>query len=242
MEGVRFAREAIDSDWGLQVALVSEIAVSTAAVDDLMNRLDERGCQIFSVPAALYGKISETATPQGISLIVHQRRQSLAKIELPKIGTPWVVLDSLQDPGNVGTMIRTADAAGAAGVILAGDCADVFAGKTARATMGSLFHLPVIKASSAECLDFFSRWKLPAYVAGAEAATDYTDADLSGAFAIVFGNEGAGVGTDFRQGLAAALRIPLQGRAESLNVASAAAVILFEAARQRHLLMNALAR
>lgn len=238
VEGVRFAREAIDSGWEMQAALVSETAVSTTAIADLMDRLSGRGCQVFSVPAALYGKISETATPQGISLIVHQRCQSLAKVELPESRTPWMVLDSLQDPGNVGTMIRTADAAGAAGVILAGDCADVYAGKTARATMGSLFHLPVIKASFAECMDVFSRWKLPAYVAGAEAATDYTDVNLSGAFAIVFGNEGAGVGAEFRQELTAALRIPLQGRAESLNVASAAAVILFEAARQRQLLMS----
>ena len=238
VEGVRFAKEAVESGWKLQFALVSESAVASAAITELAHKLDMTGCPIFAVPAALYGKIGETDSPQGISLIVRQHCQTLAGINLSDANIPWIVLDSLQDPGNIGTMIRTADAAGAAGVILAGNCADVYAGKTARATMGSLFHLPVIKASVAECLNFFSRGNLPAYVAGAEAATDYTAVNLSGAFAVVFGNEGSGVGAEFRGQLTFAMRIPLLGRAESLNVASAAAVILFEAARQRQLRMK----
>ena len=232
-EGLRFVGEASDSGWQLQFAIVSEAGMDSDSVAKLVQRLDGDGCEVFIVPAAVYDKISETETPQGISLIVRQQKQVLADWQPSPDQTPWLVLDSIQDPGNVGTMIRTADAAGAAGVILAGNCADVYAGKTARASMGSLFHLPVFRATADECLEFFSRCHLPAYIAGTEAATDYTSADLSGAFAVVMGNEGAGVGEAFRCRLTQALRIPLSGRAESLNVGAAAAVILFEAARQR---------
>lgn len=235
VEGVRFALEAADSDWQIQFAIASEAAVAAGPGRDLAERLDRKGCAVYIVSPALYAKVSETETPQGITLVLRQQLKTLDIIEQGSAAGVWVVLDSLQDPGNVGTLVRTADAAGAAGVILAGACADIYAGKTARATMGSLFHLPVIKASADDCRDFFRYWQLPVYVAGAEAATSYTEADLSGAFAVVFGNEGAGVGAEFRSQAAGALRIPLLGRAESLNVASAAAVILFEAARQRML-------
>ena len=233
VEGIRLAGEAVASDWELQFALVSEPEGSGKANLDLITRLEEQSCAVYSISEALYKKVGDTQTPQGILLVVRQKPKNLSTISASNISAPWIVLDSLQDPGNVGTIIRTADAAGAAGVILTGDCADVYAGKTARATMGSLFHLPVIKASSAECLAFCERSFLPLYVAGAEADMDYTTADLSSAFAVVLGNEGAGVGPDFRSSAATALCIPIPGQAESLNVAAAAAIIMFEAVRQR---------
>lgn len=238
VEGIRFAEEAIDSGWDIQFVMVSDAVVSEECVSRLTGDLLQNDCPVFTIPELLYKRISETDTPQGISLVVRQDTKVLSDLLPMNIQAPWLVLDRLQDPGNVGNMIRTADAAGAAGVILSGNCADVYAGKAARATMGSLFHLPVIKTTIKECLNFFAKWNLPAYVAGAEAATDYTSADLSGAFAIVLGNEGAGVGPEFRNHVNNALRIPLLGRAESLNVASAAAVILYEAVRQRNLRMD----
>ena len=233
VEGVRLVREAIASEYTAKFALVSEKETRTQAVAQLVSRLEELGCPVYIATEALFAKISDTETPQGILLVLEQKKQDLLNFAHVEKNAPWIVLDSLQDPGNVGTIIRTADAAGAAGVILAGNCADVYAGKTVRATMGSLFHLPVVKSSVEECLDFCARNYLPLYVAGAEAATDYTTADLSKAFALVMGNEGAGVGTHFRLPASLTLRIPILGRAESLNVASASAVLLFEAARQR---------
>ena len=232
IEGLRLAKEAVASGWELQFALVSEREKADGGFDELLFRLDGRACQVIAVTAALYKKISDTETPQGILLVLKQKQQVFPEIP-SAVPAPWLVLDSLQDPGNVGTIIRTADAAGAAGVMLAGECADVYAGKTTRAAMGSLFHLPVIKASASDCLGFFDRHGIPVYVSGAEATSDYRLADLTGAFAVVLGNEGAGVGEAFRSRVPAAIGIPLQGKAESLNVASAAAVILFEAARQR---------
>ena len=99
--------------------------------------------------------------------------------------------------------------------------------------MGSLFHLPIYKASQQQCLAYFSVQRVPIYVADAKSAVNYTEVDLTDASAVVFGNEGSGVSEVFRKHAAAAIKIPIIGKAESLNVASSAAVILFEAARQR---------
>ena len=233
IEGIRLAREAVDSGFVLKFALVSEKETEMQAVAEIISRLEEQGCPVYTLTEGLCKKISDTETPQGVMLILEQKQQNISALAPEDNSAPWIVLDSLQDPGNVGTIIRNADAAGAAGVILAGNCADVYAGKTVRATMGSLFHIPVVKATIEECLDFCARNYLPLYVTGAEAATDYTAADLSKAFALVVGNEGAGVGAHFRLPASLTLRIPIMGRAESLNVASAAAILLFEAARQR---------
>ena len=233
VEGVRLAREAARSGWQLKFALVSETESAATQGAELMLQLEKQSCQVYQLKDSLYKKISDTESPQGIFLVVGQKEQNVLMMSAVDISAPWVVLDSLQDPGNVGTIIRSADAAGAAGVILAGDCADIYAGKTVRATMGSLFHLPVIKASRDDCLIFCERNLLPLYAAGAEAATEYTAVDLSKACALVLGNEGAGVGEAFRLKAANTLRIPILGQAESLNVASAAAILLFEAARQR---------
>jgi len=235
VEGTRFVQEALESSWILEYAVVSEAHEGNERIRGLATNLEKRGCQVLSVPPALYKKISDTEAPQGILAVMQQSRETLEAVAVTANKALWVILDSLQDPGNVGTIIRTADAAGAAGVLLAGECADLYAGKTAGATMGSLFHLPVIKASAPQCLEFCRRLGLSLYVAGAEAKHAYTDVNLTIPCAVVLGNEGAGVGDDFRSQARLHLKIPISGRAESLNVASAAAVILFEAVRQRGL-------
>ncbi len=235
VEGSRFVQEALESSWVLEYAVISEAHESHERIRELATGFESRGCPVLLIPSALYKKISDTETPQGILAVVKQKRESVDAVVATPGKSLWVILDGLQDPGNVGTIIRTADAAGAAGVLLAGECADLYAGKTTRATMGSLFHLPVIKASAPQCLELCRRLGLSLYVAGAEAKYAYTVVDLTTPCAVVLGNEGAGVGEDFRSQAQLHLKIPISGRAESLNVASAAAVILFEAVRQRGL-------
>ena len=233
VEGLRFVREAVVAAWSVDFAVVAEDSYKEdLRIRLLTDDLIQQGNSVLSVSESLYRKISDTQSPQGILAVVRQR-QHFSPDSMPTGSPLWVILDSLQDPGNVGTIIRTADAAGAAGVILTPECADLYGGKTTRATMGSMFHLPVLRMPTAECLSFCDRHQLALYVAGAEAAKVYAETDLSAPCAIVFGNEGAGVGAEFRQRASANIKIPILGRAESLNVASAAAVILFEAARQK---------
>ena len=232
IEGLHLVSEAIASFWNIQFVLVIEEQIQDGKMSTLLQQLLEAGPYIFSVSASLYKKVSDTEAPQGILAVVNQTNTELPEV-LPQGSSVWVVLDAIQDPGNVGTIVRNADAAGATGVILTPGCADIYSGKSVRATMGSLFHLPLFKATVPDCLEFFQKHGLGLYVAGAEAAVSYTDVDFSRPCAVVFGNEGGGVGEEFRRHALLSLRIPILGKAESLNVSSAAAVILFETARQR---------
>lgn len=236
IEGTHLVEEAIAADWSVEHLLVCREHFSVEEFAVLINRLQSFEDKLLIVSAPVFKKVAETDTPQGILAVAQQSQKELRSgtcVNGRSDRPVWVVLDAVQDPGNVGTIVRSADAAGATGVILAPGCADLYAGKTVRASMGSLFHLPIYKTSVQQCLAYFSGENIPLLVADANSAVNYNEIDLTAACAVVFGNEGAGVGGVFRQHAAAAIRIPIIGKAESLNVASAAAVILFEAARQR---------
>lgn len=236
IEGIHLVEEALAAKWEIEHVFACQEHFSAEQFADLTNRLQSFDEKLSLVSAAVFKKMAETESPQGILAVVRQRQPVLSAgiYENDHSSRPvWAVLDAVQDPGNVGTIVRSADAAGATGVILAPGCADLYAGKTVRASMGSIFHIPIYMASVQQCLAYFSAKNLPVYVADANSAVNYNEFDLTAACAVVFGNEGAGVGELFRQHAAASIRIPIIGKAESLNVASAAAVILFEAARQR---------
>ncbi len=236
IEGIHLVETALAANWNIECLFVCQEQLATAQFSSLLDRYAEKGKKVLLVSAPIFKKMAETESPQGIIAIVQQSKLDLLTDTgaLTQQGSPfWVILDAVQDPGNVGTIIRTADAAGATGVVLTPGCADLYAGKTVRASMGSLFHLPIYKSSVKLCLEHFSGKNIPLFVADANSATNYNEFDLTATCAVVFGNEGAGVSEAFRQHAASAIRIPIIGKAESLNVASAAAVILFEAARQR---------
>lgn len=145
-----------------------------------------------------------------------------------------LVLDRVTDPGNIGTMLRTADAAGVGGLLLLNGCADIYAPKTVRASMGSLFHLPVLSGLGEELLVQAARkagYEL--LVTCLDGADNLYKADLQGRLAFVMGNEANGVSDALLAAADKRVFIPMQGRAESLNVAMAAGIVMFEALRQR---------
>jgi TrmH family RNA methyltransferase len=146
-----------------------------------------------------------------------------------------VALDRVRDPGNLGTIIRTADAAGASAVILVGDCTDPFSLETVRATMGSVFALPVVKCSVDEFLGWQKRSGVNVVATHLAGAVDYRTADYkSKPVVILMGNEQSGLPDNLAKAANRTVRIPQQGLADSLNLAVATAVMLFEA--RRHLL------
>ncbi|MBU2328869.1 MAG: RNA methyltransferase, partial [Alphaproteobacteria bacterium] len=153
----------------------------------------------------------------------------------PKGSETWIALDRVRDPGNLGTIIRTADAAGASGVILVGDCTDPFSMETVRATMGSMFALPLVKTTPAD----FLKWKksvdarlVATHLAG---AVDYRTIDYrSKPVILMMGNEQSGLPDDLAKAADKLARIPQVGMADSLNLAVATGVMLFEV--RRHLL------
>lgn len=238
VEGVRLAEELVASDWQTEVCLFTETAAKQERAQGLLARLTEKQCRTVQVTDAVFNKISDTEKPQGIMIAARQRRWGLSDLPSPvgSASTLLVVLDGVQDPGNVGTVIRTADAAGATGVILLKNCADPFSGKTVRSTMGSLFHLPIASdVARDDFLTFINRYRIKLAVTSLEAAMPYHKADLAGALAVVFGNEGQGIGPELVSASDSRIIIPLYGKAESLNVAVSAGVVLYEAARQRAL-------
>lgn len=233
-EGVRLAETAAASDWPLRFCIATESALAGERVRKIVDALEARGCPVFAVPPNVYKKASATESPQGVLLVMESVGSSLSVLSAK--GNPlFVVLDRIQDPGNVGTIIRTADAAGCSGVIAVKGTADLFSDKTVRSSMGSLFHLPLVTEAKAEDVVAFARERgISCFAAALDpSATPHFSADFRKSAAVVFGNEGEGVSPMFLES-AEKIYIPMVGRAESLNVATSAAIVLYESFRQRY--------
>ena len=192
------------------------------------------GSGVQRVSDEVFAKMSDTKTPQGILAVV---KRAEAPREVPASGKgPLLVLESIQDPGNLGTILRTAEAAGAAGILLCAGTADVYQPKVVRASMGSIFRVPLLpqkKESGFEETAKVLREKGYRIVcADADGDTDYDKYDWKQKTALVIGNEANGLSEEAAGGADTLLRIPMEGKNESLNAAVATAVLLFEAARQ----------
>ncbi|MGL5512019.1 MAG: TrmH family RNA methyltransferase [Sporomusa sp.] len=234
-EGMRIVEECAVSGWPIHLCIYTEAAAVRERMRRVIDKLAANKCRMVMVPEDLYHKLADTEQPQGIMTVVRKRQATLTEMTPNNNIRPLiVVLDGIQDPGNVGTIIRTADAAGCTGVITLKGSADLYAGKTVRATMGSLFHLPVIEGLTADQLVTELRQaNVKLMVTCLQNSAIYYQADFSNSVAIIFGNEGQGVCPDLITKADTCLNIPLVGSAESLNVAVAAGILLYEAVRQR---------
>jgi TrmH family RNA methyltransferase len=164
--------------------------------------------------------------------VVEQKKWTLDDIKEGLVHL--AVLDRVQDPGNIGTIIRTAEAAGWDGILVLSGSADIYAPKVVRSTMGTMLHLPVVRGLSEEdMLSFVEERDIRLYATSVVESKTYDACDFTQSAAVVFGNEGAGVSDTLLARADERMHIPLFGRVESLNVAAAAAVICFEGARQR---------
>lgn len=228
-EGLRTAEEA--------VAYKAVETLFYVATDDerTMRLLEDAAAQnikLVCVSENVMKKIADTETPQGIIAVCKMRQPKLEN--LLASGKMLLVLDRVGDPGNIGTMLRTADAAGIGGLVLLKGCADIYAPKTVRSSMGSLFHIPVLSGVSEQ--EFVSAAKKAGYdllVTCLDGADNLYKADLSGRIAFVMGNEAGGVNESLLEKADKRVYIPMAGRAESLNVAMAAGIVMFEALRRK---------
>jgi TrmH family RNA methyltransferase len=196
----------------------------------LVKRIAKSGAKVCEISEKVLKKLSGTETPQGIIAIVSIKQTTLADIDIAK--GPVVVLDGIQDPGNVGTIIRTADAAGAGALIIIQGTADAYSQKALRASSGSIFNINIIQVQRKTVRDELKGMGLRIVATTLDAEASIFDADLSGPLALVFGNETKGVSRELRRAAKLAVKIPVRGGAESLNVASSAAVALYEAVRR----------
>lgn len=234
LEGIRLVEEAVQSGWRLECCLVTAEARLKDRVVNMLEQLHSQNVKLLEVTDEIFSKLSETEQPQGILSIARKKEYTLADILTGEEPPLIAVLESVQDPGNVGALIRTADAAGCSGVILTKGCADIYSGKTVRATMGSLFHLPIITGlDGGEAVEALKLNNIALFATSLATRNLYHDVNMNRPSAIVFGNEGSGVRAEILQAADELMYIPIYGKAESLNVSASAAVILFEAVRQR---------
>ena len=219
-EGPKLLDEAMK--WGADIQLV----VKAPGVE-LPAGLS---CQVVETPADVLASLADTRTPQGV--VFTCRLPDLALPDKLPVGR-YLVLDGVQDPGNLGTVWRTADAMGCAGLILTGACADPFSPKVVRATMGACFRLPVWQGRTEAVAGLLKNSAIPLYATALREDTeDVRTADLSRA-AVVIGSEGHGISEEMLSLCEKTLKIPMEPKCESLNAAMAAAVVLWEGYRNR---------
>ena len=224
IEGVRLAEEAFQAGWQPELVLYSDQLSSRG--QQLVSRFQARGVEVFAVSSQVMRAASDTQTPQGI----------LAVLQIPDMAVPAplnfiFIPDGIRDPGNLGTLLRTALAAGVDAVLLPPGTVDPYAPKVVRSAMGAHFHLPIL-ARSWDQIRIITA-SLHTYLADAGAKLSCFDADFSVPLALIIGGEADGAGSEAHTLEAASVKIPMTGSTESLNVAAAGAVLMFEVARQR---------
>ncbi len=214
-EGPKLLEEAVK--WGADIQIVVKTPEASLPAG--------LACRVVETPSEVLASLADTETPQGL----------LFACALPDTALPetlpqgrYLVLDGVQDPGNLGTVWRTADAFGASGLILTGPCADPFGPKAVRSTMGACFRLRVWRGERQAVKDLLDRSGIPLYATALREDTeDIRGVDLSGA-AVAIGSEGRGISEELLGLCERSLRIPMSERCESLNAAVAAAVVLWE--------------
>lgn len=233
LAGIRLAEEAAQSDWQIEACLFTPDSADSPRINSLIKSLTQRNCRILQISQKILRKICDTEQPQGIIAIVKKRLFNLADIlaaSLPLI----VVLDAVQDPGNAGSIIRAADAAGASGIITLPGCTDLYNSKAVRTSMGSVFHLPIVDMKDADLfIRIMAENNIEILATAWENSEVYYKSSFLQPLALVLGNEGNGINSRLLANSDKILNIPMPGQAESLNVGQAAAVLLLEAARQR---------
>lgn len=209
----------------VEEALASAFDVETVLVQEDMELPDGLTMPVYELPAHVLAAVCDTKTPQGIAAVVRMKEQSA-------LGKHIVVLDGVQDPGNVGTIIRTADAAGLDGVLLSNQCADVFSPKVLRATMGSIFRMNLRTTDDLPGELMKLREKGYSILSSQLDGTPFYEREkVAEQFALVIGNEGNGVSEQVQQTATHRVRLPMRGGAESLNAAIAAAIMMYELMR-----------
>ncbi|CUS26072.1 tRNA rRNA methyltransferase SpoU [Paucilactobacillus oligofermentans DSM 15707 = LMG 22743] len=220
LDGWHLVQEALNYDAPIKAIMVTQEQF------DMHSEELQKVSEIFIVTFEVMQSITDTVTPQGIA----------AEVGIPAVYTEvpnelagtWLLMDEVQDPGNMGTMIRTADAAGFTGVVAGNKTADIFSPKVVRAMQGSQFHIQVKQGSTLDWIDMLHAEGIPVYGTQLnKEAVNYLDVEKSNSFALIMGNEGNGVQPAVLERTSQNLYIPIAGKAESLNVAVSAGILMF---------------
>lgn len=235
-EGVRLAEMALAAKEDIVYAfLQAGAAEADKRLAGVVGELIRCDVDLYEVSANLFQKLTATVTSQGILLVVRERGSTLDEVG-GRGGVPfWVVLDGVQDPGNAGSILRTAEAAGATGVIFLRGSVDAYSDKVVRASMGAVFTIPIVTHVKRGTFSTYCRKNgIRLYASFLDPdALSYTEMECGGAIALVLGNEGAGASSEIASAADARIYIPMYGKSESLNVAAAGAILCYRVAEMR---------
>lgn len=232
VEGYREILRAIDSRHFPQQLYICRDLFQGSNEDQLIARCSETGTEIIDCASDVFKKISYRDRPDGLLAVAAQIHHSLEQIKLG--ASPLVIVaESIEKPGNLGTILRSADAAGADAVIVCDRCTDINNPNVVRASTGTIFSVKVVECTSEQALNYLRANNIK--IASATPHTDqlYSDTDLAQPLALVLGSEQYGLSEVWLKSCDLQVRIPMLGKADSLNVASAATILLYEAVRQR---------
>jgi RNA methyltransferase, TrmH family len=224
-EGVRLVEDAVNSNWGFRFVLFDETLSERGRSQ--LESLRSRGVDVEEVPDSLMKSISETETPQGILAILE-----LTSLPIPNLPTFILIPDQIRDPGNLGTLLRTAAAAGVQAVLLPPETTDAFAPKVVRAGMGAHFRLPIRSMTWEEIERFCESASQRIYLADMDGQSCW-ETDLRQPVALVIGGEADGASESARKLAHQKISIPMSGNVESLNAGVAGSILMFEVVRQR---------
>ena len=231
-EGTRICREAVALGWDMHRLAFLAGRENDAATRPLLKGLAASGGRAVPMTEGLLQRISRKGNPQILIGAFGQRWHDL-QVVADMSDRIWVALDRVRDPGNLGTVMRTADAVGAAGIILIGDSTDPFSVEAVRASMGAVFNVKIIACSQADFIAFATTWQGQLIGTTLAAAMDFRQADYKGSLIVLMGNEQAGLTTPLIDMCDQLIKIPMQGRSDSLNLAVATGVVLYAALDQR---------
>lgn len=231
IEGLRELDGAWRAGFLVEEVFYCEQHFAARGEKELVDLLRNTGAVCEATNAAVFAKLSYRHTPDGLLAVAATPELTLDRLDVPK-DSLWLVAANIEKPGNLGAMLRTADAAGVSGVLVADPATDPFNPNVVRASVGTLFSVPLGVASAADVRAWLAEHGIRVVATTPAATTDYAEADLSGSVAVVVGGEHAGLDAEWITG-AEAVRIPMAGQADSINAATTAAVLLFEASRQR---------
>lgn len=227
VEGMKLVRDAFENGWEIETLIYAATTNDNAQVSELAAKLRVAGADILEVNEKVLSSITRRDNPQMVVGVMRQRWQKAPARKTDK-ETVWIALDRIRDPGNLGTIIRTADSAGAEGIILVGETTDPFSLEATRASMGSIFNVPLVRMSVEAFLQWRTSWQGLVIGTHLEGATDFRIIDYScEPVLLLMGNEQQGLPDELAATCDKLALIPMHGAADSLNLAIATGVMLF---------------
>ncbi|MDR9457825.1 MAG: RNA methyltransferase [Salegentibacter sp.] len=234
VEGVRETGLAIKGGFKLKNIFFCEELFSVEKLEDLISDLNEKP-EITELSSEVYEKLAYRGSTEGLLALFESRENSLSELKIQSENPLILVTEAPEKPGNIGALLRTADAAGLDGVIIANPKTDLFNPNIIRSSVGCVFTTPIATGSTEEIIDFLKQKNIKIYAAALQASKEYTKVDYAGSSAIVVGTEATGLGDSWLENSEENIIIPMGGEIDSMNVSVAAGILIFEAKRQRSL-------